>query len=48
MHDADQQQKLGGFDMALFDEEGRIDTLVQFTMRNYPQLRAPAVRAACR
>ena len=36
--DADRQVQLGGLDMALFDGEGRIQALAQFTMRAYPQL----------
>ncbi|GBF97077.1 hypothetical protein Rsub_09550 [Raphidocelis subcapitata] len=38
--DADSQTRLGGFDMCLFDSRGRLETLVQFTMKNYPQLAA--------
>jgi hypothetical protein len=36
--DADDQARLGGFDLALFDGDGAIEALVQFTMRPYPQL----------
>ncbi|KAI8463938.1 MAG: hypothetical protein J3K34DRAFT_442184 [Monoraphidium minutum] len=39
--DADKQVHLGGLDLALFDTEGRIEALAQFTMRPYPQLVAP-------
>ncbi|KIZ06874.1 hypothetical protein MNEG_1085 [Monoraphidium neglectum] len=35
---ADALVKLGGLDLALFDQEGRIELLVQFTMKQYPQL----------
>lgn len=36
--DANQQTRLGGLDLCLFDSRGRLEMLVQFTMKNYPQL----------